>query len=146
MKTLRNSSRASILVTFAAAALLLTTYSNMSFAGEVTVTLSGDQEVPAVATSASGSGTITINDDRTVQGSVTTTGIEATAAHIHMAATGKNGAVIIPLKKSGENMWSVPEGAKLTEAQYKAFKAGGLYVNVHSAAHKAGEIRGQLNP
>ena len=146
MKTMRNSSRASIFVTFAAAALLLTTYSSMSFAGEVKVTLGGDQEVPAVMTSASGSGTIMINDDRTVQGSVATTGIEATAAHIHVAATGKNGPVIIPLKKSGENMWSVPAGAKLTEAQYKEFKAGGLYVNVHSAAHKGGEIRGQLNP
>lgn len=146
MNILRKSNRASILVTVAAAALLLTTYSSMSFAEEVTVTLGGNQEVPAVMTSASGSGTIMINDDMTVGGSVTTTGIEATAAHIHMAATGKNGPVIVPLKKSGEDMWSVPAGAKLTEAQFKAFKAGGLYVNVHSAAHKGGEIRGQLNP
>ena len=34
----------------------------------------------------------------------------------------------------------------LTDAQYEAFKAGNLYVNVHSAANKGGEIRGQLKP
>jgi hypothetical protein len=48
--------------------------------------------------------------------------------------------------KSGESVWSVPAGARLTDAQYDAFKAGNLYVNVHTAAHKGGEIRGQLNP
>jgi hypothetical protein len=34
----------------------------------------------------------------------------------------------------------------LSDAQYKALKAGDLYVNVHSDAHKGGEIRGQLKP
>ena len=40
----------------------------------------------------------------------------------------------------------VPAGAKLNDAQIKAFKEGGLYVNVHTAANKGGEVRGQLNP
>jgi hypothetical protein len=110
------------------------------------VTLSGDQEVPAVKTSASGGGTITINDDKSVSGSVTTTGVAGTMAHIHNGAAGKNGPVIIPLTKSGDGTWSVPAGAKLTDAQYAAFEAGDLYVNVHSAANKGGEIRGQLKP
>jgi hypothetical protein len=34
----------------------------------------------------------------------------------------------------------------LTDAQYKSYKAGELYVNVHSDAYKGGEIRGQLMP
>jgi len=67
-------------------------------------------------------------------------------AHIHLAPAGKNGPVIVPLTKSGDNMWSVPAGAKLTDDQYKAYKAGDLYVNVHSAENKGGEIRGQLKP
>jgi len=46
----------------------------------------------------------------------------------------------------GENMWAVPSGMKLTDAQYAAFKAGDLYVNVHSAQHQGGEVRGQLKP
>jgi len=40
----------------------------------------------------------------------------------------------------------VPEGTKLSEPQYQAYKAGELYVNVHSAENKGGEIRGQLTP
>jgi hypothetical protein len=81
-----------------------------------------------------------------VSGSVTTTGVAGTMAHIHQAAAGKNGPVIVPLTKSGDSTWSVPAGAKLTDAQYEAYKAGDLYVNVHSAENKGGEIRGQLKP
>ncbi len=54
--------------------------------------------------------------------------------------------VIVPMTKSGDNGWTVQAGAKLTDQQYDAFKAGNLYVNVHSAAHPGGEIRGQLKP
>lgn len=130
----------------AAAAVSLALISGTAVAEQIKVTLSGDQEVPAVKTSAAGSGTITINADKTVSGSVTTTGVAGTMAHIHMAAAGKNGPVIVPLTKSGEGTWSVPAGAKLTDAQYQAFKAGDLYVNVHSAENKGGEVRGQLKP
>ncbi len=117
-----------------------------ALAGDVKVTLSGDQEVPAVKTSAKGSGTISVNNDKTVSGKVTTTGVKATAAHIHEGAPGKNGGVVVPLTKSGDDGWTVPAGAKLTDAQYAAFRAGNLYVNVHSDANKDGEIRGQLKP
>lgn len=112
----------------------------------VKVTLSGAQEVPPVTTAASGSGTITIGTDMSVSGSVTTTGVVALAAHIHVGTAGKNGPIIIPLTKTADNTWSVPAGAKLTEAQYASYKAGDLYVNVHSAAYKGGEVRGQIKP
>jgi hypothetical protein len=110
------------------------------------VKLSGDQEVPPVSTSASANGTITVSPDVSVSGSITVSRLEPTAAHIHQGPQGKNGPVIIPLTKSSDNTWSVPAGAKLTDAQYKSYLAGNLYVNVHSAAHKSGEIRAQLSP
>jgi hypothetical protein len=145
MNALHQSNRPGVLGTIAAAVISVAAYSGMAFGDQVKVTLSGDQEVPAVKTSASGGGTITVNADKTVSGSVTTTGVAGTMAHIHIAATGKNGPVIVPLTKSGDS-WSVPAGAKLTDAQYDAYKAGDLYVNVHSAENKGGEIRGQLKP
>ena len=118
----------------------------MAVAGATQVTLSGAQEVPPVQTSATGAGTITVNDDKSVSGSVTTKGVKGTMAHIHEAAPGQNGGVAIPLTQKGDNEWAVPAGAKLSDDQYKAYKAGNLYVNVHSDAHKSGEIRGQLKP
>ena len=131
---------------FAAAVIALSAYSSFAAAKDVKVMLSGDQEVPPVTTTATGAGTISVSADKSVSGSVTTTGVPGTMAHIHEAAAGKNGPGAIPLSKNGDNGWSVPAGAKLTDAQYKSFEAGNLYVNVHSAAHPGGEIRGQLKP
>ena len=125
--------------------IALLAFGAQAWAADHKVELSGSQEVPAVTTQAKGSGTITVGDDKSVKGSVTTTGITATAAHIHQGDAGANGGVIIPLTKNGET-FSVPDGAKLTDAQYEAYKKGGLYVNVHSAAHPGGEIRAQIKP
>jgi hypothetical protein len=127
------------------ATLFATTLAATAWAADVAVSLAGSEEVPPVATQAKGTGTLTVRDDRSVSGSITTTGINATAAHIHEGAKGTNGAVVIPLTRNGD-AFSVPAGAKLTDAQYQAFRAGNLYVNVHSDAHKDGEIRGQLKP
>jgi hypothetical protein len=111
------------------------------------VTLSGAQEVPPVTTSASGSGTITVKDDKSVSGSFKLqNAAQILVAHIHVGPAGKNGPVIIPLQKTADNEWMVPPGAKLTESQYQSYKAEGLYVNFHSAQYKGGEIRGQLKP
>jgi hypothetical protein len=132
--------------TSAIAFIALVACAGMTQTGKtVSISLSGSEEVPSVATSGSGSGNITIADDGSVSGSVTTTGVSGTMAHIHMGAKGQNGGVIIPLNKNGD-MYTVPAGAKLTDAQMAAFKAGNLYVNVHTATNKGGEVRGQLQP
>ena len=138
--------RRTLLTSGSVVAMLLVALAGVAAAADVSVLLNGSQEVPAVTTSAAGNARITVGDDMAGSGSVTTTGVDGTAAHIHMAALGKNGPVIIPLTKSGDSGWTVPAGAKLTEAQYAAFKAGDLYLNVHSAANKGGEVRGQITP
>ena len=129
-----------------AAAVFAAACAMMSGAKTVNVSLSGAEQVPPVSTSASGSGSFTVNEDKTVSGSVTVSGLSPVAAHIHVGAAGKNGPVAVGLSKTGDNVWSTPSGAKFTDDQYNAFLAGDTYVNVHTAANKGGEIRGQLKP
>lgn len=129
-----------------ALALVLLLGPGLALAGDSKVSLTGSEEVPAVETTATGSGTITIGADKSISGSVKTKGIDGVAAHVHQAATGKNGPPIVALEKTAEGVWSIPKGSTLTDAQLASYKAGELYVNVHSAAHKGGEIRAQLKP
>lgn len=133
-------------IAVAAAGALVVAAAGMAGAKDVAVSLTGEQEVPAVTTAAKGTGKITIADDKSVTGSIKTSGIAGVAAHIHEAPAGQNGKPIITLEKKGDNEWVVPAGSKLTDEQVASFKAGNLYVNVHSAEHKGGEIRTQLKP
>ena len=128
------------------AAAALVAFSGTVLAVNLHVKLTGAEETPPVMTSASATGTITVAADKSVHGTIKTKGIDGTMAHIHMGAPGQSGPPIITLKKGAGGVWSVPAGSKLTDEQYASFKAGNLYVNVHSAAHKAGEIRAQLKP
>ncbi|MGQ0547277.1 MAG: CHRD domain-containing protein [Betaproteobacteria bacterium] len=111
----------------------------------VSVKLSGAEEAPPVSVSGSGSGSLRLAEDGSLTGSVSTKDVQGTMAHIHRGAKGQNGPVIVPLEKKGDT-YSVPAGGKLTEAQIQDWKAGNLYVNVHTARHKGGEVRGQINP
>ena len=108
--------------------------------------LTGDQEVPPNTSTSVGTGTITVAADGSVSGSVAAPGMAGMAAHIHVGAAGVNGPVIIPLTGSAGDTWTVPPGAKLTPEQMEAYKAGNLYVNIHTAEHKGGELRAQLKP
>ena len=107
--------------------------------------MTGAQEVPANTSTASGS-SIRVAHDRSVSGGVRYTGMLATVAHIHEAPVGANGPVIVPLVKTADGMFAVPAGTLLTPSQHASYQAGNLYVNVHSAAYPAGEIRAQLKP
>ncbi len=135
-------------LTATVAVLILTACSSLGIGSGMSdgLKLSGDQEVPPVSTAAMGSSTIRVGSDGSLSGSVTTTGLDGTMAHIHMAPQGKNGPVIVPLMKTADGVWSVAPGAKLSPEQLKAFQAGDLYVNVHTVANKGGEIRAQMKP
>jgi len=129
-------------ITLGLAALCATASASAS---EMKITLSGAQEVPPVTTSASGSGVITLAADKSISGSVSVTGMESTMAHVHEAKMSNgSGPVIISLSRTGDNEWSIPPDTRLTDDQIQSLKSGNLYVNVHSATFKSGEIRGQL--
>ena len=113
-------------------------------------TLSGAQESPTNASTASGRGAVIVNPTtREITGGITFAGLTPTGFHIHQAPSGNptaNGPVIIGLVLApGGGVATVPGGTVLTDAQYAALLAGELYFNVHTAAFPGGEIRGQIN-
>lgn len=126
--------------------LMLLTTANLYAQQPMSISLTGSSEVPPVTTPAIGSGQIMALPDHTISGSIKTSGMVPTVAHIHEAAAGKNGPPIITLSKVTNNSFAVPQDTKLTDAQYTSYMAGNLYVNVHSARHPNGEIRAQLPP
>ena len=125
-------------------ALLLLASANLYAQQPMSISLTGDAEIPPVTTSAKGTGQITVKPDRTLSGSIKVSGLVPTMAHIHEGAVGKNGPPIITLTQTGDDSFAVPAGARLTDAQYTSFTSGNLYINVHSAQYPYGEIRAQL--
>jgi len=107
--------------------------------------LSGANEVPANTSTAMGTGSFTVDPNTlAISGTVITTGLAGTSAHIHEGAPGVAGSIAIPLTNMQGGVWTVPTGAMLSASQFDSFKAGNLYCNVHSATDPGGEIRGQI--
>ena len=143
MRIARKSAGLSTLLWVGVVGLVTSCATMAPMVGGQRLTLTGAEEVPAVTTTATGNATVDIKPDRSVSATVTVSGMTATASHIHEGAAGANGPVIVPFTKEGDK-FSAPAGAKLTPDQLKAYKAGELYVNVHSAANPGGEVRAQL--
>lgn len=66
----------------------------------------------------------------------------ATAAHIHLGAKDKSGAVLVPL--CGPCKSATSGTVKVTATAIKAMAGGKAYVNVHTKKNPNGEIRGQV--
>ena len=111
--------------------------------------LTGSQEVPSVETAGMGMAELTYDPaTRMVTWTITYAGLSGpvTMAHFHgPAAKGENAAPQVWLTKQGSPAENPIKGqATLTPDQAKEFLAGKWYVNLHTQAHPAGEIRGQV--
>jgi len=131
-----------------------------------TAQLTGGEQVPAVATTATGSATFWLNAEGTeLHYQVTVNGLNyATMAHLHLAEAGKNGPPVAwlypsappPKEIEGASNGILCEG-KITASDLAgplagktiadlvaAIHANDIYVNVHTRDHADGEIRGQV--
>jgi hypothetical protein len=124
--------------------------------------LDGEQEVPPVTTSATGTLTLTVSADLTSVDYILKVSklSNLTVARLHEGASGKEGSTIATLydgpTKSGSFTGTLAQGTltkadlagplagKTIEDLVVLLAAGSVYINVGSTSHTSGEIRGQL--
>lgn len=132
--------------------IIALTATNLAFAAPASaekmtmkVNLTSAAEVPA--NDSPGKGTADVSYDsasKMLTWNVTYSGLTgpATMAHFHgPAESGKNAPVVIPFKDAASG---ASGSATLTDAQASDLMAGKLYINIHTAKHPGGEIRGQV--
>lgn len=130
--------------------------------------LTGDAEVPAVATNATGQAKVQISPDGSeLSYRVNVANIhDVLMAHLHVAPAGVNGPVVVWLYPedgpppqliegrtqgtlatgtvTADDLVGPLEGATIADLA-ALIEAGEVYVNVHTVANPGGEVRGQLH-
>ena len=121
-------------------------FAGPAFAEKMKATLDGKSESPP--NSSAGKGTADVDYDaatKKLTWKLTYSGLSGppTAAHFHgPAEPGKNASVAVAIPNPSSS--PVEGSAILTDAQAADLMAGKYYINVHTAADPAGEIRGQV--
>lgn len=118
----------------------------VEFAADITLT--GNNQVPLVLTTANGKTWLRLTSDKKLYSRTSITNNEPgdpfTMAHVHRAAIGFNGPVIIMLAGSAAD-FNVSKVNQLDQATGNALiNDSRLYVNAHSTLYPNGKIRGQI--
>jgi CHRD domain len=133
------------------------------------IRLAGDQQSPPVATNAFGFAEVRLFQNGTssaIEFRVIVCNISnVTHSHIHVGAIGTNGNIVVHFFDQATNPVSSPDGCTTLARGVRgplnlmadpsagvntwddfvhALTTGNTYINVHTTAHPAGEIRGQL--
>jgi hypothetical protein len=160
MSTHWKTGAAAIGVMMAAGAMLACSNDSTGPQAETTYVaqLSGTNEVPATPAGASGTATFTLTG-KSLSYRVTVSGLsgDAAASHIHVGGAGVNGNIIVPFNAAQVRTGEVASGiidltlpisngqSTITGDSLLFLLDHGLaYTNVHTPAHPAGEIRGQI--
>jgi CHRD domain-containing protein len=122
----------------------------LAFAGPVSAEkLKATLDGKSAGTTSAGTGTADVDYDaasKKLSWKVTYSGLSgpATAAHFHgPAEPGKNAGVAVAIPNQATS--PVEGSATLTDAQAADLLSGKYYVNIHTQANPAGEIRGQVS-
>lgn len=145
-------------VAMIALGLSLVPIAAMAQGTEYTASLSGDNQPTPVSTSASGTFDATVDlATATVTFTLSVPSIEnATQAHIHAGVAGEAGPVVVALFAADGSANTIDVSTTFGAADLVgpyagdpvgfvgAMNDGSLYVNVHTEANPAGELRGQI--
>lgn len=125
----------------------------------LTAALNTTQAVPTpdVSTRPTGTGTLTLLPTSflafKLRFNITVTNLSGPiiAAHFHRAPAGEIGPVVRTITEefdghTASGIWSIADDEPLTPELVRALLNGEIYVNIHTAANPAGEIRGQIYP
>jgi hypothetical protein len=112
--------------------------------------LMGEQSVPPVSTAAKGTGAFTLTDQGLLF-HTTVDGLTVSNAHFHNAPIGENGGVVRGIaddftNNTASGIWKRTDAQALSNDVMADLILGNIYVNIHTADHPGGEIRGQLSP
>src|SRR5262245_24890604 len=105
--------------------------------------ISALQEVPPSASTGTGVGTCTLNTaTREFSWNISYEGLTGapTAMHFHVAPSGMNGPILVPLPVGSPAIGSM----FVTPTQATQISTGQWYFNVHTLAFPGGELRGQI--
>lgn len=114
-----------------------------------TARLTGSQEVPSDSTTAAGTAAFTLTDEGLTYIIAVDSIAKITGAHFHSGAIGDTGRVLKSILPSfrgnvAYGIWKTNDTVPLSKDLINALLNGNIYVNVHTAAHPTGEIRGQV--
>ena len=144
---LRAPSHRTLAVVAIAFATVTTTATSAS-AKTFNVSMNGKVEVPKGDPDGSGTARLTTNPaKRRICFDIKLSNVgSVNAGHIHEAAKGKAGDVVVPLFGSSTNHpKGCAKGLKKSQIRDIERNPGDYYVNVHTAAYPAGAVRGQLH-
>lgn len=106
-----------------------------------------DLSTTPIKSSATGTASFTLDTDtRQFSGTLVITGMThvISSVEIHDGDVGSNGDVVLPLFQTTPGVWTVVTPTYPAQFDVDRFKAAGYFINVHTTANPAGEIRGQL--
>ena len=146
MSLFRHAAHGALVAGLIAFGACTTAQTTSSHTASLTARLSGASEVPPTPSNAKGNLQATLDkSSRVLTWTLQVSGLSGTptAAHFHgPAAPGENAAAAAAITVTGQ---PTDNGVvTLTAAQMDDLLAGRWYVNVHTAAHPDGEIRGQM--
>jgi CHRD domain/RTX calcium-binding nonapeptide repeat (4 copies) len=113
-------------------------------------TMTGAQENPPNASTATGAASFWLNRAQTTLATtVTLNGLSSgfAAMHLHNAAVGVNGPVVVDIGTGtigGQTSGTVTANLALSATNVGQLNAGTLYINAHTTNFPGGEVRGQL--